>query len=76
VSPDVLALRRLRDWRGGGGDAFGEGTLISSPILDKGYIHFIPTIPRINIDGLKADRPDATKKYEDTQNDEKEMSGR
>jgi len=25
---------------------------------------------------LKADSPDATKKYEDTQNDEKEMRGR
>jgi hypothetical protein len=66
----------LRNWRDGGGNEFGKGTLISSPILDKGYIHFIPTIPRINIDGLKADSPDATKKHEDTQNDEKEMSNR
>jgi hypothetical protein len=66
----------LRDRRGGSGDAFGKGTLISSAILDKGYFRFIPSGPRINIDGLKADSPDATKKYEDTQNDEKEMSGR
>jgi hypothetical protein len=65
----------LWDWRGGGGGTFGKGTLNSSAILDNGYFHFIPTGPRINIDGLKADSPDATKKYENTQNDEKEMSG-
>ena len=74
MSPDVLTLRRLRDWRGG--DAFGKGILIGSPNLDKCYIHLIPTRPRINIDGLKAHSPDATKKYEDAQNDEKEISGR
>ena len=44
-----------------------------------GCIHFIPTRPRINIahiDGLKADMPDATKRYEDTQNDEGSWSHR
>ena len=76
MSSDVLSLRRLRDWRGRGGDVFGKGTPIDSPILDKGYILFIPTRPRINVDSLKADSPDATKKYEDAQNDKKDMSGR
>jgi hypothetical protein len=72
---DVLMLRRLRDWRGGVGMHLREGSPPSvSPILDLGYIHyFIPTRPRINIDGLNG--PDATKKYDDTQHGE-EMNGR
>jgi hypothetical protein len=65
----------LWDWRSGGGVAFEKGTLISS-IFDKRYIHIIPARPRVNIDSLKADGPDAAKKYEDTNSDEKEMRGR
>jgi hypothetical protein len=70
----MLALRRLGDRRGGGKVAFGKGTLISS-LFDKGHIHVI-TRPRVNIDSLKADRPDATKKNEDTHSDEKEIRSR
>jgi len=73
VNLGVLVLRRLRGCRGGGGDAFGKGTFINYPIVDKGYIPFIPAGPGVNIDSLKADSPDATKKDKDTQNDEKEM---
>jgi len=75
VRPGVLALRRLWDWRSGGGVAFEKGTLISSPIFDEGYV-LITARPRVNIDSLEADSPDAAKKYENTHGDEKEMRGR
>jgi hypothetical protein len=66
----------LRDWKGGGGVAFGKGVFISSPIFVKGYINVIPAGPCVNNDCLKADGPDAAKKYEDTHSNEKEMRGR
>jgi hypothetical protein len=72
----MLAFRRLRDWRSGGGVTFGKGTFISSPLFDKGHIHVFPARPRVDIDSLKADRPNATKKDDDAQSDEKEVRGR
>ena len=55
--------------------AFGNGSFIGNSVFDKGYINVIPG-PCVNGDSLKADGPDAAKKYEDTHGDEKEMRGR
>ena len=53
---------------------FGKGSLISDLILDNGDINIVAAGPCTNIDCLKADRPDAAKKNDDTHSDKKEMS--
>jgi len=55
---------------------FGKGSLISNPIFDDDEINVITAGPRANIDRLKADSPDPTKKDDNTNSDEEEVRHR
>jgi len=63
----------LRNCLSQGRFTFRKGSLISNPVFDNGGINIVAVGPRANIDRLKADSPDPTKKDDDTDSDKEEM---